>query len=613
MSKVLFVHAKGGPPLGHALSRVAARSAVHLLALSALPPSVAASAERLCASVLTPADSERHDLVSLIVSRAQAVGADAVVTFSEYAVVAVAEACEKLGLAGAGSSCALARDKRMMRRTWQDSGIPSPGSAPSPREQDLHDAAAALRFPLLLKAAWSAGLHRPPDHPLPAGGPGGLGAVARGDGRIRPAGLRRTPCGRAGADFVVEEIVTGTAAEWFDEPGWGDYVSVEGVVGGRRLPAGLPQRADADRGAVHRTRRHHPGACSRRMPRSASWPSHGRPSTRWACANCGTHTEIKLGADGRMWVIETAARFGGAMTVPQIEEVFGLDLIGMLVDHLLGRPVAWPARARTPQEARGAAGSLVVLAVDGAGEAWPDRRVWDFPAVQDAVPLERGQPAVRGGRELAPGRRDGAGLRPGRRRQHHGGAVPALRRRPADRAPRLPTLVDALPAVLPAAGPRGGAVMTTDLLSAGAPGPRTDRTVVGENLSLPLFRTLSGVLAGHPYLKVVVDRTENTWHLLDTAAHPFHVNYIATRVLGMELADAGRRAWTPSTPRSTWTPSAASCSACSPCTPTRTRTAASAPSSSWRRPRPTPCTARLLGGVLHVRPRAGSTAGCRCC
>ncbi|MVO88779.1 phosphoenolpyruvate synthase [Streptomyces sp. p1417] len=65
--------------------------------------------------------------------------------------------------------------------------------------------------------------------------------------------------------------------------------------------------------------------------------------------------------------------------------------------------------------------------------------------------------------------------------------------------------------------------------------PAADRTVVGENLSLPLFRTLSGVLAGHPYLKVVVDRAENTWHLLDTGAHPFHVDYIATRVLGMDL------------------------------------------------------------------------------
>lgn len=79
--------------------------------------------------------------------------------------------------------------------------------------------------------------------------------------------------------------------------------------------------------------------------------------------------------------------------------------------------------------------------------------------------------------------------------------------------------------------------MSAAPLATGAPESATDRTVVGENLSLPLFRTLSGTLAGHPYLKVVVDRAEDTWHLLDTAAHPFHVNYIATRVLGMDLAE----------------------------------------------------------------------------
>ncbi|MFF0190537.1 PEP/pyruvate-binding domain-containing protein [Streptomyces sp. NPDC005244] len=65
------------------------------------------------------------------------------------------------------------------------------------------------------------------------------------------------------------------------------------------------------------------------------------------------------------------------------------------------------------------------------------------------------------------------------------------------------------------------------------PDAAADGTVVGANLSLPLFRTLSGVLAGHPYLKLVVDRAEDTWHLLDTRVHPFHVDYIATRVLGM--------------------------------------------------------------------------------
>ncbi|MGW0765570.1 PEP/pyruvate-binding domain-containing protein [Streptomyces sp. NPDC002676] len=70
---------------------------------------------------------------------------------------------------------------------------------------------------------------------------------------------------------------------------------------------------------------------------------------------------------------------------------------------------------------------------------------------------------------------------------------------------------------------------------ANVPDTAGDRTVVGANLSLPLFRALSGVLAGHPYLKVVVDRSEDTWHLLDTPVHPFHVDYIATRILGMRM------------------------------------------------------------------------------
>ncbi|WP_432025832.1 PEP/pyruvate-binding domain-containing protein [Streptomyces sp. 1222.5] len=77
--------------------------------------------------------------------------------------------------------------------------------------------------------------------------------------------------------------------------------------------------------------------------------------------------------------------------------------------------------------------------------------------------------------------------------------------------------------------------MTLAVDQAGLPEAAGDRTVVGANLSLPLFRTLSGVLAGHPYLKVVLDRSEDTWHLLDTRVHPFHVNYIATRILGMTL------------------------------------------------------------------------------
>ncbi|MFI6090785.1 acetyl-CoA carboxylase biotin carboxylase subunit family protein [Streptomyces sp. NPDC051218] len=389
MSKVLLVHAKGGPPLGHVLSRTAARAEVHLLTLSALPPAAADTARTLCASVVTPTDAQRSDLVSLIVAQAKAVGADAVFTCSEYAVVAVAEACEALGLTGAGSAAALARDKRLMRRTWQEHGLPQPEFRPVATEADLHEAAVHLPFPLLLKAAWSAGstahqIIRSP-HEVPAAWRRSREVMAES----ALLGYAELHVAEADADFVVEQIVTGTASHWFDEPGWGDYVSVEGIVtDGVFRPVCLSGRMPTVEPFTERA-----GITPALLSQDAQdrIVALARESVdALGLRDCGIHTEIKLGADGSMWLIETAARFGGAMTVPQVEEVFGLDLIGMLVDHLLGRPVAWPEQALTPAQAHGAAGSLVVLAVDGKGEAWQDRKIWDFATVAANVPLGGG-------------------------------------------------------------------------------------------------------------------------------------------------------------------------------------------------------------------------------
>ncbi|MEU9992591.1 ATP-grasp domain-containing protein [Streptomyces sp. NPDC048045] len=389
MTKVLYVHAKGGPPVGYALPRVAARSAVHLLALSDLPVGRTADPAGLCASVVARGDADDHDLVELIASRAREVGADAVVTFSEYAVVAVAEACRLLGLRGAGPAAALARDKRLMRAAWERHGIPQPRFRAVATDRQLHVATAELSGPLLLKAAWSAGstAHQIIEGPADVASAWERSrAVMTESARLGYAELH---VGGAGEDFIVEEIVTGCAGEWFDGPGWGDYVSVEGVVVdgvfrpvclSGRMPTVAPftERAGITPAAVAA------GAQARIVDLAR------RAVEALGLENCGTHTEIKLGADGRMWVIETAARFGGAMTVPQIEEVFGLDLVGMFTDQLLGRPADWPSRALTPADAEGAAGSLVVLAVDGEGAPWPRRHLWDSASVIRSAPVRAG-------------------------------------------------------------------------------------------------------------------------------------------------------------------------------------------------------------------------------
>ncbi|MEU8587320.1 ATP-grasp domain-containing protein [Streptomyces sp. NPDC048664] len=389
MSKVLYVHAKGGPPVGHALTRVAARAAVHLLALSELPVSVAEDVAGLCASTATAPEVPDRDLVEVITARAREVGADAVVTFSEYAVVAVAEACRRLGLKGAGSAAALARDKRLMRATWERHGIEQPRFRAVTSLEELERATTELSCPLLLKAAWSAGstAHQIIDRPAQA-----QHAWRRSREVMTESaqlGFAELHVRGASEDFIVEEIVTGRAEEWFDGPGWGDYVSVEGVVVdgvfrpvclSGRMPTVAPftERAGITPAAVTAGAQH-------RIVELAE-----RAVDALRLENCGTHTEIKLGADGRMWVIETAARFGGAMTVPQIEEVFGLDLVGMFTDQLLGASPDWPTRALTPADATGAAGSLVVLAVNGDGTPWPGRRRWDSSVVVRTAPVGAG-------------------------------------------------------------------------------------------------------------------------------------------------------------------------------------------------------------------------------
>ncbi|MER8184437.1 PEP/pyruvate-binding domain-containing protein [Kitasatospora sp. NPDC094015] len=73
----------------------------------------------------------------------------------------------------------------------------------------------------------------------------------------------------------------------------------------------------------------------------------------------------------------------------------------------------------------------------------------------------------------------------------------------------------------------------TDTSATGAP----DGAVIGARLTLPLFERLCGMLGGHPYVKVVVDRQQHEWHLLDSAVHPFHVDYIATRIAGLTMAE----------------------------------------------------------------------------
>jgi biotin carboxylase len=381
-SQILFVHARGGPPLDYALPRIAARGQVHLLALQPPPPVIAQECLSHCTTLIPAWEQRRHgdDLTDLIVTHARLAGADAIYTLSEFAITAVAQAAERLGLPGAGPNVLRSRDKRLMRAVWESAGVPSPRFRPVPDQAALRRALRDLTPPLLLKSAWGSGSVGQ----LVIGSADGVAAAwADSHAAITEAAKAALPLAEPGAtgDFLAEEIIPGSTRSWWaNGAGYGDYLSVEGiVVAGAYHPVCITTRLPT---IPPFTETANVAPCVlpedlQRIVESTARDAVGA----LGLSTCGTHTEIKLMAGRQLAVIESAARFGGAMIAGQIEHVYGYDLVGMLADALLGAPVRLPDRMLTDRDARGAACSLSLIATDAAGVPWTQDLIWNADLV----------------------------------------------------------------------------------------------------------------------------------------------------------------------------------------------------------------------------------------
>ncbi|GAA3182182.1 ATP-grasp domain-containing protein [Nonomuraea roseoviolacea] len=383
MNTILYVYAKGGAPLEHAFPRIAGCGELHVLALMPLPDTGAESWRAHCASI-TEVHAGGEAAVDEIVRHAKAVGADAVLTLSEFAVLAVAHAADRLGLAGAGATAAAkARDKRLMRESWAEAGVPIPGFRRVSTEADLRAALTELTPPVLLKPAWGAGsiaqlVLRSPDE-VPTAWAQVAAALDKGN-QVGMSELYETEADR---HLLAEEIVTGSVDGWYDVPGYADYVSVEGIVAdgvyhplcvAARLPPIPPFNEVASL---------MPCVLPEPLQRVVEEVSR-QAVDALGLGTCGTHTELKLRAGELPVVIETGARFGGVMITKQVEEVFGLDPIAMLTRQLLGERVVYPERMLV--EGHGAAASVVAVPADSAGNPWRSTPPWlpravDWPAI----------------------------------------------------------------------------------------------------------------------------------------------------------------------------------------------------------------------------------------
>ena len=129
MKKILLVVGKAGPSLDYALPRVKAHGALHALVLTPLSAFNREQVSKYAESVterIVKTDLPTRDVVGDIVAIALSLGADAVLTFSELAVWAVAESCRRLGLRGPGPGAINARNKVRMRTRWREAAVPVP-------------------------------------------------------------------------------------------------------------------------------------------------------------------------------------------------------------------------------------------------------------------------------------------------------------------------------------------------------------------------------------------------------------------------------------------------------------------------------------------------------
>jgi biotin carboxylase len=384
MTTIVYLYSRGGAALEYALPILAQRGEVHVIAVQPLPSATEHRWRPACRSVTDLSDRPPlgEELVDLVTARAEALSADLVFTLSEHAVLVVAEVSRRLGLRGPGSNAVRSRDKRLMRETWRAAGVPVPRFMPVATVDELAAAVDALTPPVLLKSAWGAG---------------SLGQlVVRSAGESRAAwaqcheSLGRAQAGgpleylypSAGSAVLAEEIVNGDPDGWLaTASGYGDYLSVEGLVlDGRYHPLCVAARLPTippftELGCVL------PCVLPDHLQKVVEEAARGAVDAL-GLENCGTHTELKLLPGHEVSVIESAARIGGMMIARQMVDVFGIDPIGMLVDHSLGRPVDLPDRMLTAADADGATASVVLIGTDATGRPWDHDLVWD-PAIVD--------------------------------------------------------------------------------------------------------------------------------------------------------------------------------------------------------------------------------------
>ncbi len=370
--KILYVYAPAGPPLDYAFPKIAARGDVHTCIVSK-PSSYNADILRKHSAKVHDFSNMRPDEgLAQVREVATALRPDVVFTFSEFLLKSVSELSAELGVRGVGPNIDLGRNKARMRERWEEAGVPQPVFRAIGSREDLHRV-GELRLPVLVKLAYGAGSIGQQIVREMSELDGAVARLLDATDAARRAGKHEFSEHSGFPQLIAEEIIDSTTDSWYSEEGYGDYLSVEGLVrDGVYFPLAMTGRL---RTIEPFTELGNVAPCVLSADKKARIVALVRTAIdALGFENCATHTEMKLTADGGVSFLETAARMGGVAIAKEIDEVFGIDYVGLFLDVLLGKDTRMPAFEENAP--RRAAASVALIGCDSRGTPWREARTF---------------------------------------------------------------------------------------------------------------------------------------------------------------------------------------------------------------------------------------------
>lgn len=377
MKKILYVYAPAGPPLDYSFPKIAARAEVTTCIVS--PPSAynRAVLERHSHQLIDLSGHRPEQAMEAIEALADTLRPDVLFTFSEFLLKAITEIAARRGLRSVGPNVELARNKIDMRDCWARAGVPQPAYR-AIRHQGEMGLIGELTYPVLVKLAYGAGSIGQQVVRQDSDIDGAISKLLAATEAARALGKHEFSERHGFPQLIAEEIIVSSTDSWYQQDGYGDYLSIEGLVkDGTYYPLAMTGRL---RTIAPFTELGNVAPCilsAEKKQRLVELITLAVNALGFD--NCATHTELKLMPDGTVSFLETAARMGGVAIAKELDAVFGLDYVDLFIGVLLGDAVIPPAfEASTPRQA---AASVALIGCDSQGTPWKSARRFSAQSV----------------------------------------------------------------------------------------------------------------------------------------------------------------------------------------------------------------------------------------